>query len=134
GSATGLFRLLRETAAASLDAVAAERRAADTRPIRTAKQYIQEYFAQPLTLEEVSGIAGFNPSYFSSLFKKECGQNFTEYLAEVRIAKAKELLRESKLSVAEICEAVGYLDLKYFTKTFKKSTGIKPGEFRKLYS
>ena len=134
GSAAGLFRLLRETVAVSLEAVAAERRAADTRPIRAAKQYIQEHFAQPLTLEEVSGIAGFNPSYFSSLFKKECGQNFIEYLAEVRIAKAKELLRDSNLSVAEICEAVGYLDLKYFTKTFKKATGIKPGEFRKLYS
>ena len=90
--------------------------------------------AEPLTLEEVGGVVGFNASYFSSLFKKETGQNFLEYLSEVRMNRAKELLKETKLPVGEICERVGYADLKYFTKSFKKATGIKPGEFRKLYS
>ena len=117
-----------------MQALSEQKRQADTRPIRTAKQYIQEHYADPLTLEWVSNIVGFSGSYFSSLFKKETGRNFLEYLSEVRMNRAKELLRETNLSVAEVCVRVGYSDLKYFTKSFKKATGLKPGEFRKLYS
>ena len=87
-----------------------------------------------ITLEEVSGHVGFNASYFSTLFKKECGSNFLEYLSEVRMNHAKELLKETNLSIAEICEKVGYNDLKHFTKNFKKNARIKPNEYRKLYS
>jgi two-component system response regulator YesN len=51
----------------------------------------------------------------------------------VRIDRAKELLRETSLSVSEVCEAVGYSDRKHFTKTFHKMTGVNPAEFRRLY-
>ncbi|HCR41668.1 MAG TPA: DNA-binding response regulator, partial [Lachnospiraceae bacterium] len=87
-----------------------------------------------VTLEEVSSFAGFSPSYFSTLFKKESGINFQEYLSEVRMKKAKDLLKETNLTIAGICEQVGYSDLKYFTKNFKRIAGIKPNEYRKLYS
>ena len=73
-------------------------------------------------------------SYFSTLFKSETNQNFVEYLSEVRMEKAKVLLKETTLGIAAVCEAVGYSDLKYFTKSFIKYTGIKPTEYRKLYS
>lgn len=132
--AAQVFDELESLVGESVRRIVEQRRQEDTRPIRTAKQYIQLHFAEPLTLEEVGGAVGFNASYFSSLFKKETGQNFVEYLSEVRMNRAKELLRESDLTIAQICEAVGYADLKYFTKSFKKVTGIKPGEFRKLYS
>ena len=89
---------------------------------------------KPITLEEVSGIVGFNPTYFSTLFKKESGNNFVNYLSEIRMNRAKELLRETNLTIAVICEQVGYSDLKNFTKSFTKSVGLKPNEFRKLYS
>lgn len=106
----------------------------EAKPIRGAKQYIAAHYAEAITLEQVAEQVGFNPSYFSTLFKKETGQTFSEYLQHVRIDKAKEMLRETDWPVARVCEEVGYADLKYFTGVFKKATGIKPGEFRKLYS
>ena len=106
---------------------------ADTRPIRQAKQYIQEHCGEPLTLEDVAGRAGFSPSYFSSMFKKEVGMTFLEYLQETRMELAKRLLRDTDLRVADICEAVGYSDNKSFVKTFSRIAGLKPNAFRKLY-
>ena len=106
----------------------------ESRPIRQAKEYILTHYMYPLTLEEVSCVAGFNPSYFSTFFKKKCGSGFLEYLSEVRVNKAKELLRTTDLGVAEISEKVGYADARHFTSIFKKLTGIKPTEFRKLYT
>ncbi|WP_312643615.1 helix-turn-helix domain-containing protein [Hydrogenoanaerobacterium sp.] len=133
-SAAQLFAYLSKVIGESVSYIIEDRKQADTKPIRTAKQYIQKNYMQPISLEEVGNIVGFNSSYFSSLFKKESGKNFLEYLSEVRMNKAKELLRETSLSIAAICEQVGYNDLKHFTKSFKKFTGIKPNEFRKLYS
>lgn len=132
--AGALFDTLSRMVGESLEAVVRDRRQADRRPIRVAKQYIQQNYRSPLSLEEVSGVVGFSAAYFSSLFKKESGQNFLEYLSEVRMNKAKELLKETSLSVAAVCEQVGYNDLKHFTQSFKKFTGLKPNEFRKLYS
>lgn len=129
-----LFTYVSGAIGESINMIAEDRKIADTKPIRAAKQYIQKNYMNPITLKEVSGAVGFNDTYFSSLFKKESGKNFLEYLSEVRMNKAKELLRETNLGVTEICERVGYLDLKHFTKSFKKYTGLKPNEFRKLYS
>lgn len=129
-----LFACLACTVKESLDAILQDRKQADKRPIRAAKQYIQQNYMNPISLEEVSGAVGFSAAYFSSLFKKESGQNFLEYLSEVRMNKARELLKETNLNVAAICEQVGYNDLKHFTQSFKKATGLKPNEFRKLYA
>ncbi len=133
-SAGALWDCLRQIISDSMESIAGQRRQEETKPIRAAKKYIQECYQNPVTLEEVSAVVGFNATYFSTLFKKETGQNFLEYLSEIRMDKAKELLKETGFSVAQICELVGYSDLKYFTKSFKKSTGIKPGEYRKLYA
>ncbi|WP_186429602.1 response regulator [Clostridium sp. BSD9I1] len=134
GSMNQLFQYLTMIIEKSLDEIIYNKKQSDTKPIRTAKKYIQENYMSPICLEEIASIVGFNASYFSSLFKKESGVNFLEYLSEVRMNKAKELLRESNLSIAVICQEVGYNDLKHFTKTFKKNTGLKPNEYRKLYS
>lgn len=107
---------------------------ADNKPIRMAKQYINENYNTLLTLENVSAYVGFNPAYFSSMFKKETGKNFMEYVMEVRIQNAKQLLIQTVKDVADIAMDVGYTDLKYFSKLFKKITGLNPSEFRKLYS
>lgn len=103
------------------------------RPIRRAKQYIQNHYSEPVTLEEVSGVVGLSPAYFSVLFKKTEGEGFARYLTNVRLEQAKILLRETNLAVAEICRRVGYNDTKHFTHIFEKSVGIKPATYRKLY-
>ena len=103
------------------------------RPTRQAKQYIQNHFSEQITMEEVSSEVGLSPAYFSALFKKTEGEGFAKYLINLRVEEAKRQLRESNVSVAEICHNVGYNDLKHFTHTFEKITGVKPATYRKLY-
>lgn len=103
------------------------------RPIRMAKQYIQNHYKEPITQEEVSGAVGLSAAYFSVLFKKVEGEGFAKYLISVRIDQAKVLLRETNIPVSKVCLQVGYNDLKHFTHTFEKATGVKPTVYRKLY-
>ena len=130
----GLVRLLETQIAGVLEDVIDQRMKEEARPVRAAKAFIQENYMHPITLEQVGAHVGFNASYFSTFFKKNCGVGFLEYLSDVRINRAKELLRDTDMNVADICEAVGYADLKHFNRTFKKLTGVKPSEFRKLYA
>lgn len=134
GSTKELFVFLSKTINDSLDLIIKDKKQEDSKPIRKAKEYIQQNYKSSLTLEEVGNHIGLNATYFSSIFKKECGINFIEYIMNVRMEKAKELLRETNLNISTICEEVGYVDLKSFTKCFKKNAGVKPNEYRKLYS
>ncbi len=130
---TDIFACLLKLQNKILGEICEERQNDALRPIRIAKQYIQNHYQDPITLEEVSEVAGLSPSYFSALFKREIGEGFAKYLINIRIEQAKILLRESNASVSEICRQVGYNDLKHFTHTFDKATGLKPGAYRKLY-
>lgn len=103
------------------------------RPIRLAKQYIQNHYQEPISLETVSEIVGLSPAYFSTLFKKYEEEGFAKYLMNVRIEQAKIILRETSISISEVCKKVGYNDLKHFNHTFEKMTGVKPTTYRKLY-
>lgn len=103
------------------------------KPIREAREYIAKHFKEDIDLDQVSCVVGFNPSYFSRLFKKETGKNFVEYLTELRMLEAQQLLSETDKSIAEIAEEVGYTDDKYFSRAFKKYSGLKPKDYRKLY-
>jgi len=103
------------------------------RPVREAIRYIEAFCTQPLTLEQVAEQVRLNPSYFCTMFKKETGQNFSDYLIICRVNEAKRLLRESDLRIAQICSAVGYTDYKHFSKVFSKSVGIKPSAYRALH-
>lgn len=129
-----LFEKLNELIRSISSEVLTEKKQLEIKPIREAKQYIQENYMNHISLEEVSSVVGFSPAYFSSMFKKESGQNFMEYISEVRMNKAKEFLKTTSWSITVICESVGYSDIKHFTQSFKKQTGLKPNEFRKLYS
>lgn len=133
-SAKEVLRYLMKEIASSYDKAVAGKIQEDNRPIRLAKKYIKDHYKEAITLEDVSEVAGFNPTYFSSLFKKETGKNFLEFLSEVRMEQAKNLLKETNLSVASVCGEVGYSDVKYFTKSFTRYSGLKPNEYRKLYS
>ncbi|GHV26324.1 DNA-binding response regulator [Clostridia bacterium] len=106
----------------------------ESRIIRIAKQYIDEHFAESVTLKTVAELVGFNATYFSTRFHAECGQTFLEHLTDIRVAKAKELLRTTNNSIASICQAVGYNDINHFNALFKKNTALRPSVYRKLYS
>lgn len=104
-----------------------------TKPVRQAITYIEDNYSQPLNLEVVAAKVNLNPVYFSNIFKKETGQNFTEYVTARRMDKARELLRKSELNINEIAAFLGYSDARYFSKLFKKNIGIKPTEYRKIF-
>jgi two-component system, response regulator YesN len=102
-----------------------------TQLIRQAKDYIQQHYMNPdLSLNEVACRANISASHFSSVFSQETHQTFKEYLTEVRITKAKELLRSTSLKSSDIAYKVGYNDPHYFSSAFKKNTGLSPIEFR----
>lgn len=101
--------------------------------IGQAKAYIKEHYAEPLTLIQVAKAVSVNPVYLSSRFAKYCGQNFLEYLTRYRISKAKELLEYSNLQVQEVACRVGYNDIAYFSRIFRRETGATPSNFRSGY-
>lgn len=131
---SGLERVCRDYAGAVLDTCINKKENQEYRPIRIIKQYIQEHYMEPISLEDVAELVHFNPVYVSAIFKKETGMSFTSYLTEVRLGEAKKLLKTTSFNVAEIARSVGYNDVKHFSKLFIKTVGIKPVEFRKFYA
>ena len=95
-----------------------------------AKAYIKEHFAECITLSQVAKIVSVNPAYLSSRFAKHCGQNFLEYVTHYRIAKAKELLVQTCMQVQEVANHVGYTDIAYFNRVFRRETGLTPSCYR----
>jgi two-component system response regulator YesN len=102
----------------------------DESTVARACKYIQENFRQELSLDDVSKEVNVSPYYFSKLFKEEVGENFIDYLTALRIGNAKELLKRPILSVREAGLQSGYADPNYFSRIFKKHTGMTPREYR----
>lgn len=98
--------------------------------IDKAKAYIEKQYHKDISLDEVSKELNISPYYFSKLFKEEAGENFIEYLTNIRISQAKKLLSETEMSMKEICCNIGYSDPNYFSRIFKKSLGITPTEYK----
>ncbi len=105
----------------------------NTLPIRMAQQYIQVHYKESLSLEMVSLEVNLSPAYLSTLFKKEAGVGFLDYLTSCRINAAKELLKETNDSIEVIAANVGYPNARYFSFTFLKIMGVKPTVYRKWY-
>jgi YesN/AraC family two-component response regulator len=95
-------------------------------------QYIEENCSEKISLTELAKRCCYNPAYFSRMFKKCFGTNFTDFVQEKRIEKAKYLLMQSRKSISEIAQEVGYQDRKQFYAAFAKyNQGMTPGEYRK---
>lgn len=99
--------------------------------IKLALGYINEHYNQKITLDDVAAHVFLNRSYLSQLFKKEMGVAFADYLETVRINHAKRLISNSNKSMSEIAEYVGFSNQNYFTKVFKKVTGVSPLQYKK---
>ena len=98
--------------------------------IENAKEYITQHFNKDISLDDVSRAVNISPYYFSKIFKEDTGENFIEYLTNIRMEKAKELLETTEYSMKEICSMVGYSDPNYFSRSFKKNVGVTPTEFK----
>lgn len=100
--------------------------------ITKAKQFIARRYNEEFSLEDVADAVGLNPAYFSRLFKQETGETFSDYRITIRMEKAIEYLKNPDYKIYEICDKIGYKNLKYFYKLFKKYTGLTPSEFREI--
>ena len=102
--------------------------------IKACEKYVSEHYMEDIPLDSVAEMFCFNSSYFSSYFKKKIGMNFSDYLQKVRMEKAVELLSGHALKVYEVAEKVGYQNVKYFNKVFKKEFGVSPDEYRRVHN
>ena len=83
-----------------------------------------------LSLNEVAQVTGMSPNYFSGMFSQDMKMTFVEYVTNKRMEHARQLLKESDQSAAQIAAAVGYKDAHYFSFVFKKTVGVSPREWR----
>lgn len=93
-------------------------------------EYLKRNCRDRVTLEDTAGHVGLSPSYFSRVFKEEVGESFNSYLTALRISRGRAMLLDTDASIAEICDRCGFDDQSYFTKVFRKYTGVTPGRFR----
>lgn len=102
----------------------------NSRIVKNAVEYIARHFSEDISLASVADTLHVNTSYLSTLFRQVTGMTFKEYLNRVRIEEAARLLSNTDYPVMEIAIACGYKDQSYFTKVFKKLTGLTPRQYR----
>lgn len=99
--------------------------------VKKAQSMIHEFYADGITLNEIADRLNLTQEYLGTQFHKELGENFSTYIRNYRLAKAKEMLIGTQLRQYEISEKVGYADAKYFARVFKECVGMSPAEYRK---
>lgn len=102
--------------------------------IKKAITYINANYTKPIKLKDVAEHVRLNSSYFSTLFKKEVKISFADFVKKIRIEESKYQLKYTQNSIPDIAISVGFSDQSYFTKTFKKSTGLTPRQYRIEYA
>lgn len=98
--------------------------------IENVKTYLKFHYRNDITLDLLSTLFYVNPTYLSHLFRKKTGEKLIDYLNQVRVEKAKELLLDPSKKMYQIARAVGYDNVKYFFRVFRKWTGQTPNQYR----
>jgi two-component system, response regulator YesN len=93
-------------------------------------KYIDQHLSEDCSLQQLSKEMNMTANYLGQVFKRETGKPYTQYLTELRIERAKEMLLSGDLSIGEIGTKLGFNDYFYFLKTFKRVTGVTPKQYR----
>lgn len=94
---------------------------------------MKDHLGEKITAEQLASRCHISESYYRNLFKKAVGVSFYEYLTDLRIQKAKELLWDSRCSIPEICEVCGFSSSQHFHRIFRSKTGETPGAYRRKF-
>lgn len=104
-----------------------------SKTIVTCKDYIYKHIYENISHNDIARTVGLSPKYLSALFKKEVGITVSEYIQQMKTDEAKKLLAYSKTPISEICTLLSFNDQSYFTKVFKKVTGVTPKFYRERF-
>jgi len=126
-----LFGAYRRAVLDLCDAVQKPVAARHERSVRGAIEYIQQHYAEPISLTAVARVAGLTPNYFAQLFKRRERVTFLEYVTVLRIARAKQLLTGTPLDMMRVAELSGFRSPQYFARMFRRAVGRTPGAYRR---
>ncbi|WP_062353074.1 PocR ligand-binding domain-containing protein [Bacillus kwashiorkori] len=101
--------------------------------LQPAFNYLEKHINEKVTQQQMAKLCHLSTSYFSRLFTKETGMNFTAFVSLKKLEMAKSLLNQTNLTIAEISEQLGFNEPSYFTKIFKKHENLTPKEYRKIF-
>lgn len=101
--------------------------------VSRAQEYVEEYYAEELTLQRVADVVGISAGYLSTLFSRHLNCGFVDYLNKIRVEHACVYLAQNYFKTYEISYKVGYRDEKYFSRVFKKVMGMSPSEYKKKH-
>ncbi len=99
--------------------------------LRRVKKHVDEYYSEEISLEKAAQIAATEKTYFSTFFRKKVGITFTDWLRQLRVAKAIEIMKTRNQSICDIAFEVGFGDLRTFERAFKRYTNLTAREFKK---
>lgn len=132
-TADSLRKLVIKTVESVIPEVRQEKESKGRELITAIEDYVQQHIDKEISLQEIADAVHISKSYLCSIFKRECGETFFNYLTTSRINKAKELLKKTEHKVYVIAGMVGYQDYAYFAQVFKKCVGITAKEYREIY-
>ena len=95
------------------------------------KHFVKEHYSEKISLHRAAGLAGMEQTSFSRFFGRKVGIPFTQWLTQVRISKAMDLMKDNNATISEISQAVGFSNPRTFQRAFKKLTDLTPSQFRK---
>ena len=98
--------------------------------VRAVKKFLEEHYKEDISLQDAADVLGYSDVYFCKIFKQSFGKSFIVYLNEMRIAKAKEALANPFINIKNVASEAGYREQNYFSRVFKRMTGVTPTEYR----
>ena len=108
----------------------AQEESGEDRIVSRMRRYVEAHYMEDVSVLDIASAFGYSEAYFCKLFKQNFGKNFVTYLTEYRVELAKKALAELSCNVKEVGQRVGYADSNYFTKVFRRITGMSPSEYR----